>query len=286
MRYHVDGALVDAEDATVSVRDRGFQYGDAAFETLRAYGGQTFAWVAHYRRLEATCDALGIDHDLGARELRSRVHETLAANDLTDAYVRLSVTRGVQDGGRLTPTDDADPTVVVVAEPLPKGGTDGERVWNAPADVRTTTVKPTPDGTLPSTAKTHNYLSGVLGRIDAGDDADEALFVDDDGTVTEGATSNLFFVDDGTIHTPSADLDLLPGVTRWAVTELADDLGIPVQTGHYDLDDVYAADEAFLTNTTWEVRPVASVDDATYDTCRVGAALAREYAEEVERRHY
>jgi branched-chain amino acid aminotransferase len=284
MLYHVDGDLVDAEDATVSVRDRGFQYGDAAFETLRAYGGQTFAWVAHHRRLEATCEALGIDHDLDARDLRGRVHETLAANDLTDAYVRLSITRGVQDG-RLAPRDHVDPTVVVVVDPLPRGGVDGERVWNAPAVVRTTTVEPTPDATIPSAAKTHNYLPGILGRIDAGD-ADEALFVDDDGRLTEGASSNLFFVADGTLHTPSADLDVLPGVTRWAVTELADDLGIPIETGHYDLGDLYAADEAFLTNTTWEVRPIARVDDTSYSTCKVGAALAREYASEIERRHY
>ncbi|SEW05344.1 aminotransferase class IV [Halobacterium jilantaiense] len=284
MRYHVDGDLVDAEDATVSVRDRGFQYGDAAFETLRAYGGQTFAWVAHHRRLEATCDALGIDHDFDSGALRGRVHETLAANDLTEAYVRLSITRGVQDG-RLAPRENADPTVVVVVDPLPKGGVDGERVWNAPADVQTTTVRPTPDATIPSNAKTHNYLPGVLGRIDA-EDADEALFVDDDGHVTEGASSNLFFVDDGTLYTPSTDLDVLPGVTRWAVTELAADLGIPVETGRYDLGDLYAADEAFLTNTTWEVRPIARVDDTSYSTCKVGAALAHEYAREVERRHY
>jgi branched-chain amino acid aminotransferase len=285
MRYHVAGDLVDAEDATVSVRDRGFQYGDAAFETLRAYGGQTFAWVAHHRRLEATCDALGIDHDLDARDLRGRVHETLAANDLTEAYVRLSITRGVQDG-RLTPSDDADPTVVVVVEPLPRGGTGGERVWNAPAVVESTAVQPTPNESLPSNAKTHNYLPGILGRLDAGDDADEALFLDADDRLTEGATSNIFFVADGTLHTPSADLDVLPGVTRWAVTELADELGIPVETGHYGLGDLYAADEAFLTNTTWEVRPISRVDDTTYSTCKVGAALAREYAREVERRHY
>lgn len=285
MRYHVDGDLVADDDATVSVRDRGFQYGDAAFETIRAYGGQAFAWAAHHRRLDASCDALGIDHGLDAADLRSRVHETLAANDLTDAYVRLSVSRGVQDG-RLTPTGACDPTVVVVVEPLPRGGVDGERVWNAPAAVETTDVRPPAGDSVPSVAKTHNYLPGILGRLDVSADADEALFVDDDGRLTEGATSNVFFVDDGVLHTPSGDLDLLPGVTRWAVTELADDLGIPVETGHYDLGDLYAADEAFLTNTTWEVRPVARVDDTTYDTCRVGAALAREYAREVERRHY
>jgi len=285
MRYHVDGDLVAADDATVNVRDRGFQYGDAAFETLRAYGGQTFAWAAHHRRLAATCEALGIDHGLDAADLRSRVHETLAANDLADAYVRLSVTRGVQDA-RLTPDGDVDPTVVVVVEPLPRGGVDGERVWNAPAVVETTSVRPPADATVPSTAKTHNYLPGVLARLDVSGDADEALFVDDDGHLTEGAASNLFFVDEGVLHTPSGDLDVLPGVTRWAVSELAADLGIPVETGRYTLEDLYAADEAFLTNTTWEVRPVARVDGAAYDTCKVGAALAREYAKEVERRHY
>jgi branched-chain amino acid aminotransferase len=285
MRYHVDGDLVADDDATVNVRDRGFQYGDAVFETLRAYGGQTFAWAAHYRRLGATSDALGIDHGLDAADLRSRVHETLAANDLTDAYVRLSISRGVQSG-RLTPSGDLDPTVVVVVEPLPRGGVDGERVWNAPAVVESTDVRPQSDATVPSTAKTHNYLPGILARLDVSEDADEALFVDDDGHLTEGATSNLFFVDEGVLHTPSGDLDVLPGVTRWAVSELAADLGIPVETGRYTLEDLYAADEAFLTNTTWEVRPIVRVDGAAYDTCKVGAALAREYAREVERRHY
>jgi branched-chain amino acid aminotransferase len=284
MQYHVNGDLVDERDATVSVHDRGFKYGDAAFETLRAYGGQTFAWVAHYRRLEATCDALGIDHDLSSRDLRSRVHETLAANDLTDAYVRLTVTRGVDDG-KLTPDPDADPTVVVVVDDLPRGGTDGERVWNAPAVVESTDRRPTPDATIPSVAKTHNYLPGVLARLDA-DDADEALFLDDDDRVTEGAASNVFFVRDGVLHTPRLDLDVLPGITRWAVTRIADDAGLDVEEGHYTLDDLYSADEAFLTNTTWELRPIARIDDTTYDTCRVGAAIAREFAREIEARHY
>ncbi|MFC3478489.1 aminotransferase class IV [Halobacterium litoreum] len=284
MQYHVNGDLVDESDATVSVRDRGFQYGDAAFETLRAYGGQTFAWPAHANRLSATCDALGIDHGLSDRDLRSRVHETLAANDLADAYVRLSITRGVQSG-RLAPDDDTDPSVVVVVEPLPRGGVDGERIWDVPATARTTDVQAVPDTCVPSVAKTHNYLPGVLARIDAGD-ADEALLVDDDGHVTEGTTSNVFFVDDGVLHTPSLDLDVLPGITRWAVLEIARDAGIPVEEGHYEPEAFYDADEVFFTNTTWEVRPVAELDDATYTTCRVGAALARQFAREVEKRHY
>jgi branched-chain amino acid aminotransferase len=284
MQYHVNGDLVDESDATVSVHDRGFKYGDAAFETLRAYGGQTFAWVAHHRRLEATCDALGIDHGLSGRDLRSRVHETLAANGLADAYVRLSITRG-EDSGKLTPDPDTDPTVVVAVDSLPRGGTDGERVWNAPAIVEPTDRRPVSNATIPSVAKTHNYLPGILGRLDA-PDADEALFVDSDGHVTEGAASNLFFVADGALHTPSLDLDVLPGITRWAVTRIADDAGLELREGHYTLDDLSAADEAFLTNTTWEIRPIARVDDTRYSTCRIGAALAREFAREIEQRHY
>jgi branched-chain amino acid aminotransferase len=275
---------VDAEDATVSVRDRGFQYGDAAFETLRAYGGQVFAWAAHANRLESTCDVLGIDHGLSDRDLRGRVHATLAANDLEDAYVRLTVSRGVQSG-KLAPGGDADPTVVVVTEPLPRGGVDGERVWDVPATAATTGVERTPDAAVPAHAKTHNYLNGVLARIDAGD-ADEAVLLDGDGRVTEGATSNVFFVDDGVVHTPSLDLPVLPGVTRWAVLEFADELGIEVEEGHYTPADFHGADEVFLTNTTWEVRPVVALDDATYTTCEVGARLGRAFAEEIEHRHY
>ncbi|AHG03207.1 branched-chain amino acid aminotransferase [Halobacterium sp. DL1] len=284
MQYHVNGELVDDADATVSVRDRGFQYGDAAFETIRAYGGQTFAWAAHEKRLDATCEALDIDHGLSGSDLRSRVHETLAANDLSDAYVRLSVSRGVQSG-RLAPDDDADPTVVVVVESLPRGGVDGERVWNAPVTARTVDVQRVPDECIPSVAKTHNYLGGVLARIDAGD-ADEALLVDAEGRVTEGASSNVFFVADGVLRTPSLDLPVLPGITRWAVIQLAEDVGIPVEEGHYTPADLHDADEVFFTNTTWEVRPVARLDDASYSTCKVGAGLARAFAEEVQRRHY
>jgi branched-chain amino acid aminotransferase len=284
MQYHVDGDLVDATDATVSVHDRGFQYGDAAFETLRAYGGQVFAWPAHENRLAATCDELGIDHGIAGSEFRARVHETLAANDLADAYVRLSITRGAQRG-KLAPSDDVDPTVVVIVKPLPRGGIDGERVWDSPATANTVDVQRVPDASVPAVAKTHNYLNGVLAKDRAGD-ADEAILVDDDGHVTEGASSNLFFVDEGVLHTPSLDLPVLPGITRWAIIRLAEEADVPVEEGHYTPDDLRDADELFLTNTTWEVRPVASFDDATYSTCKVGAALARTFAREVEQRHY
>jgi branched-chain amino acid aminotransferase len=264
LQYHVNGALVPADEAAVSVRDRGFRYGDAAFETLRAYGGRIFEWDAHRARLEATCETLGMP-DAPPADLYDRVTATLEANDLADAYVRVSVTRGVQPGA-LTPRPDVDPGVVVLVDSLPRGGTDGTPVWDGPAALRTVQTRRAPSSALPADAKTHNYLGGVLARLELrGTDADEALLLDADGHLAEGATSNVFHVVDGTVYTPSLDGPVLPGVTRRVVLECAREAGIPVETGQYDPGDLRPADEVFLTNTTWELRPVGHLDGEPLD---------------------
>jgi len=290
MEYHVDGDLVPADEASVSVRDRGFMYGDAAFETLRVYGGDPFAWDAHRERLQHTAETLGFTEHV-PENLRERVDETLTANDLDEAYVRLSVSRGVQPG-KLTPGTDVDPTVVVICKELPRGGRDGERVWDDPAEVQTVRTRRVPDEAIPSDVKTHNYLNGILGRLElqraavGGDPADECLMRDVEGNVVEGATSNLFFVTENGLRTPSDDLDLLPGVTRDVVLELARGEEFPVETGHYSLDALRDADEAFLTNSTWEIRPVASVDGIEVGTGPLTKLLQRLFDERVETEHY
>ncbi|PSQ14569.1 4-amino-4-deoxychorismate lyase [Halobacteriales archaeon QS_7_69_60] len=289
MQYHVNGRLVDRENATVHVDDRGFRYGDGAFETCRAYGGEVFAWGRHLDRLERTCETLGMA-DAVPGDLALRVAETLDANDLEDAYVRISVTRGVQPG-KLTPRENVDPTVVVYARSLPRGGTGGEPVWEAPAVVQSTKTRRVPDAALPADAKTHNYLNSILARLElrraANEDyrPDEALLRDVDGHVAEGASSNLFFVDDGILKTP-AEGELLAGITRELVVEMAETEGFPVETGRYAVDDVRSADEAFLTNSTWEVRPIGSVDGVEIGDGPMTSLLGRLYDERVEARCY
>ena len=294
MQYHVDGQLVPAEEATVSVRDRGFAYGDGAFETLRAYGGTILAWDAHADRLERTVDTLGFAEAIPPRaDLRERVRATLDANDLDDAYLKLSITRGVQPG-KLTPATRVDPTIVVQASPLPRGGVDGRNAWDEPATLRTVTTRPVPDESIPADAKTHNYLDGILARLELqrregtrqSDEADEALMLDTDGYIAEGATSNLFFVDGGVLKTPTTDLPILPGVTRSIVLQLADEEGIPVEESRYTLESVRGADEAFLTNTTWELRPVAALDGDESGGGPMTVLLARLYDQRVERLCY
>lgn len=283
MYYHVNGDIVPESEATVSVRDRGFMYGDAAFETIRAYGGTPFEWDAHADRLLATCDALSLDHGVSDDDLRRRVRRTLDANDLQEAYVKLSISRGVQPG-KLTPGPATNPTVVVIVSELPRGGVGGESVWNAPATADVVETRRAPDVALPAHAKTHNYLNGILARLET--DADEAILLGSSGAVTEGATSNLFFVRDGTLHTPSLSGPVLPGITRDVVLSLAEEDGIPTETGRYEPDDVRDADEAFLTNTTWEVRPLARIGGTEIGGGNVTDELAAAFDALVEAGHY
>ena len=282
MLYHVDGDLVDRDDATVSVDDRGFRYGDAAFETCRAYGGEVFAWDRHLDRLERGCDTLGMPTAV-PEDIRKRVDETLSANELSDAYVRISVSRGVQPG-KLTPSPDVDPTIVVYVKPLARGGVRGEPIWDSPATVQSVETRRIPDAALPVDAKTHNYLNGILARVelrDSGSDADEALMCDTDGYIAEGATSNLFFVDDGALKTPKTG-SILPGITREIVLETADAERIPVETGRYTLGDVLNASEAFVTNSTWELRPIDRLDGVAIGGGSITKRLQNAYDELVE----
>jgi len=282
-QYHVDGDLVPASEATVNVRDRGFMYGDGAFETMRVYGGTIFEWSAHADRLRRSCEQLGFADALPpAEDLRERIHETLAANDLTEAYTKLSITRGVQPG-KLSPDPDVDPTIVVYVSELPRGGTDGERVWSAPAALATVDSRQTPDSALPAGAKTHNYLNSILARLELrGSEADEAIVRSVDGLLAEGATSNLFFVQGGRLCTPAESVPLLPGITRDVVLELAEQAGIAVETGEYDPELLAAADEVFVTNSTWEIRPATSVDGRPYESGPVTRELQERFDERIE----
>ncbi|MDR5655880.1 aminotransferase class IV [Halodesulfurarchaeum sp. HSR-GB] len=285
MQYHVNGELVPEAEATVSVDDRGFQYGDAGFETLRAYGGTLFKWAEHLDRLQNTCELLGMP-DVIPGDLRERVEATLDANDLAEAYVRMSITRGVQPGA-LTPQPEVDPTVVIIVKELPRAGVHGTPRWDGPATVKLVETRRNHPDAIPPGLKTHNYLNGILARLelraeDGRIEADDGIMLDTEGYVAEGTTANVFFVEDGVLHTPSLDGPILAGVTRDVVLELAADLDIPVETGRYRPERLREADELFLTNTTGEVWPIGKLDDQPFEVGPVTERLQAAYDELVE----
>lgn len=284
IHYFVDGAVVPASEATVSVRDRGFMYGDGAFETLRVYGGEPFKWAVHANRLQRSCDALGFGDVIPSGEsLRADLDRTLEANGFEDAYAKVMVTRGVQPG-KLTPDRAVKPTVAIIVSELPRGGTAGERIWDRPARLSLLDRPRIPDAAVPSDAKTHNYLNGILARLDIRDAGyDEVIMPTAEGNLAEGATSNLFFVIEETLHTPAAALSLLPGVTRGVVLELADYAGISAKTSRYDPGILADATEVFVTNSTWEIRPVTRINDLSFDVGAVTERLQERFDERVEK---
>ncbi len=286
LQYHVDGDLVPASAATVSVRDRGFLYGDAVVETLRAYGGDVFRWDAHADRLETAAAALSVDHGYATADLRRRVDETLAANDLDDARLRLSITRG-SGVESPTPPRDVDPTVVVQATPLPRGGVDGDPVWDGSAALQTVKTRRIPDEAVPARARTHNALDRVLARAELDvSDADEAVMLDADGHVVGAAGGPIFLLDGEALRTPGLGGPVTPDVLRAAVLDVAEGEGIPVREGSFRPDDLRNAAEAFVATPTWGLRPVATVDGITVGGGPATTLLRRVFDRRIEREHY
>lgn len=274
-RYHVDGEIVAADSATVHVEDRGFRYGDAARETVRVYGGNAFRWDRHADQLARSREALSIDRAIPDAELRDRVHETLAANDLTDARCEVSITRGRGAIGadRFDPRTESDPTVVVTVRPLPRGGVGSDPVYDAAATLQTVKTRRTSNRAVPADATTHARVNETLARLELRvTGADEALLLDADGYVAGGADSTLFFADGEGLKTPSLDGPVVPRVVRSEIVDVAEEEGIPVEGGSYTPSEVREADEVFLANATWEIRPVRTVDGIAVDGDGEGVA--------------
>ncbi|XGI84124.1 aminotransferase class IV [Halorutilales archaeon Cl-col2-1] len=264
-----EAEVVRPGEASVSPLDRGFLYGDAVFETLRCYGSSPAFLGRHTQRLNSALDEVGIPASFTVDDLESRIRRLLDrihddAGYEIDAYVRVSVTRG-ERRGLLSPTEKS-PTLVAVAKAL-----DGSRRY-PPADVEV--VEETrPDGAMGS-LKTHNYLPNILAKSET--ETDEALMLDGSGCVASGAVSNVFFFDsDGVLVTPGTRIR--KGVTREVVLETAESLGIEVREKNPRRDAVDEYVSGFLTNSTWGVRRISSIDGRRLGDSEKVEALADEY---------
>lgn len=256
MIVNVNGQLVPIEQATVSVMDHGFLYGVGLFETMRAYQGQIFLWEEHYRRLRSGLTELRIDLSSWSEEqLHAAVTETIAANQLKDAYIRLSVTGG-NEGVGLNGSGYGQPSLFIfVKEVLPL------QLPPKPKKLQTVSFpRQTAEGSL--RFKSHNYLNNTLAKLEVGNDPTvEGLFLTQDGYLCEGIVSNLFWVSKGRLFTPALSTGILGGITRQHVLALADKLGIEHQEGLFPKDELFLADEVFLTNSIQEIVPVSSIDN-------------------------
>ena len=259
---NVNGQILDHEHAVISIFDHGFLYGEGIYETLRTYDGEPFLFDRHMRRLRTSAGMLALDVPLTDAEIEQRFRDTMRAADLgshgKEAYLRILVTRGV---GELTydPAACGVPSVVIIAKEQvdPPVSAYEKGVQVALVGV----VRNHPESVNPL-IKSNNLLNNALAMQEAfRRGAFEGVMRNYRGELAECTTSNLFVVQDGTALTPPLDAGLLAGITREFVLEIGEEFGIPVREQTLQDEDLFDADEAFLTSTTRELVPITRVDD-------------------------
>jgi branched-chain amino acid aminotransferase len=249
----LNGGLLDAEQAALRIDDRGFLLGDGLFETMRAYDGRVFRLEAHLERLARSRAAFRLDEDYPPAELAQLVERLLAANELADARVRITLTRGRHAGGMyLYP---ASPLLLITAAPMPAAGPASAGLTLAYVGVRFSEHNPI------FRHKTLNRLPHLLARTEAAQaGADEALILDERGNVATASTGNLFAVYRGQLFTPPLAAPILPGITRAEVLRLARSEGIPIREDFFSPLMLAGVAEAFLANSVSEIVPIVKVD--------------------------
>lgn len=251
----LNGRIVDASRATVSVYDRGILYGDGLFETMRAYKGVAYAIEEHFHRLRTSADILGLP--IPNLDWPRTISELLGKNDLAkqDAWVRLTITRGPAEP-RVLPPDLPKPTTILMVRPL-----DRDIAMHQKRGVKVALLPFSRHGFVPE-HKSLNYLPAVVGKVLASyHGAYEGIFVRSDHVLTEGTTTSVFVVRDGVLWT-APEGGILPGVTRRLVIDLARANGLRVVEREILTPDLRLADEAFLTSSMIEVMPIVHVDEA------------------------
>jgi len=272
MMVYLDGRVVPAEQAKIPASDRGFLYGDGVFETMRARGGRVFRLEAHVERLRHGLRVLGIELERDDEELRGAIAETLEANGLQEAAVRLTVTRG--SGGTRLDTEGCDrPTLLIRATPF--AGYPEELYQRGFSAI---TVKGVVNRHSPLCGvKSLNRLEHILARRRAREaGVDEALLADAEGLVIEAAASNVFAVRGEAVYTPPLEAGALPGITRACVLELLAERGVEVIEEPLPLADGSAAEfhEAFLTNSLMGVMALTRGDGVAVGAGEPGAVTA------------
>lgn len=254
---YFNGRWVRLKSASISPLDRGFLYGDGIFETLRSYDGLIFRREEHLRRLFSSAEQISLSIPQSADKIESIVGKILERNKIRDGLVRVTCSRGIARFG-IDPIRSNHPTLIVMAFPFAPYSESLYKKGLSLALVKTTRNHP---GAIPSGVKSANFLNNILAKREATFvGADEGIMLNFRGYLTEGTVSNLFFVHQGTLLTPSLKSGILEGITRNCVIEIAKQNGIPVVQKLFRPIDLEEADECFLTSTGYEIIPATRLN--------------------------
>jgi len=278
MQIYLNGKLVPSKEAVISIFDHGFLYGDGIYETMRVYDGVTFMLDEHLGRLFRSASLIGLTMPVDADSLKRAVYETLIANSLRNAYVRLTVSRGYGPIG-LDPDLCPEPTTVIVAQEMKDYPTSFYE--NGISLIIPETKRNFKEAINPQ-IKSLNFLNNILAKIEAKKrGAYEVIMLNVHNKLTEGTICNVFFYAEGTLCTPAPECGILDGITRGVVLGLSRRDGIKVNEGEFITEDLFAAEEVFVTSSTLEVMPVSKIDNKKYEVGRITKLLHSAYKEEV-----
>lgn len=257
LKVYINGELFEKDEAKISVLDHGLLYGDGVFEGIRAYNGNVFQLDRHIERLFNSAKAIRLQIPMSREALKEAIRKTLKANNLSEAYIRVVITRGVGTLG-LDPWKCSNPQVIIITDSIALYP--GE-LYEKGLEIVTASTRRIPPACLSPHIKSLNYLNNILAKVEglnAG--CIEALMLNTDGFVAECTGDNVFIVRDRHLYTPKPSAGILLGITRQVVMELARKEGYPVSEVDMTLYDLYTASECFLTGTAAEVVPVTKVD--------------------------
>jgi branched-chain amino acid aminotransferase len=257
MLIYLDGKLVPEEEAKVSVFDHGLLYGDGIFEGIRVYDGNIFRLTEHIDRLYESAKTIGMEVPMSFEEVEAAIVKTVEANGMSNAYIRLVITRGRGDLG-IDPSSCPKPTFFIICATIqlyPK------EFYETGIPLITASTRRIPMECLDPRIKSLNYLNNILAKIEARKaGVPEAVMLNLSGRVAECTADNIFIMREGRLKTPRLTEGALPGVTRQAALELAKESGLVVKETVLGLHDLYNAEECFLTGTGAEIMPVIAID--------------------------
>jgi 4-amino-4-deoxychorismate lyase len=254
----MNGEYVEQENLKVSPFDHGFLYGLGFFETFRTYNGKPLFLREHLARLKHALSTFRIAMPYTEQQLREVIEALNNQNGGDDGYFRLNVSAGEHEIG-LAPTTYEKPNVIVFRKALPKAVPSLEKTA-----VLLQTVRNTPEAGN-TRFKSHHYGNNVFARFELPSLAtQEGIFLTQEGFVAEGITSNIFWVKGDTLYTPALQTGILAGITRSIVIRLAKELLMNIEEGEYRAEELFAAEECFMTTAVQQIVPVKQIQDVTY----------------------
>lgn len=265
-----NGEWIERSQASLSIDDRGFLFGDCLYDVISCWKGSIYRLDDHLDRFFASITATGMANPMPREEWREKIVDCVRRNELEDASVRVMITRGLPAPpkgpapdymGLRTFVPDYRATTIITAGPYyylaeQKARKEGIRLWISH-------LRAFPPDTLDPRYKSQSRLHFQLARMEAmAAGCDDAIWLDQHGYLAEGPASNIFLVVKGELYTPRGHI--LRGITRMAILEIADALGIGAHERDLTAYDLYSADEAFTSSTGGGILPIREVDGRTY----------------------